>query len=150
MFAGIRCGPWALSNCRLEAAADAPVIGGHVRKPDGQALTRAQDNMRGLWCSPLNMLNGLAVEAQLERVFGPWMSRQFCVEDLIAPRAKRGWQINTLEEVPESTPHIGHEDRLVDIRCSCLHRISSCPGSGRKIAGLAEPYLYHLLPGVPK
>src|SRR6266852_1614349 len=147
VLAGVRGGLWPLGHRHLEAASQTAIVGRHVGKSKGDAFARAQDDVGNLGVGLLDSPERVAVEAELEGVFGSGPPGQLRVQNLVAPRTKRRGSLYPLEEIGDPSPSVRNKDRLVDVGRAGLHRLHSRARRGLEVEGLSEADLGYGMAG---
>jgi hypothetical protein len=142
---GTRLGPGRHHGA--EALANAPVVGRHVGEADGHTLPRPQHDISEIGRYLLDLLDGLAIEGELQRVLRPRMPRQLRIQDLVAPVAQHGGPVHALQEVRDPAPAAREEDGLIDVVGACAHGVGGAPGCCLEVAGGAQVHLDHRAAG---
>src|SRR3989304_4526473 len=122
IFARVRGGVGPSRDRSFEASPEAAVIGRDVREPDGNALAGPEDEVGRLGLEPPDLPEGVAVERELQGVFGPRMPGQLRVQDLVAPGAPRRGTLDPLEEVRDPPPPVRQEDGLIEVGAALADR----------------------------
>ena len=138
VLAGVRGGLWPLDHRHLEAASQTAIVGRHVGKSKRDAFARAQDDVGYLGVGLLDSAERVAVEAELEGVFGPGTPGQLRVQHLVAPRTKRGGSLDSLEKIGDPPPSVRNKDRLVDVGRAGLHGLYGRARRCLEVARLSE------------
>ncbi len=113
----------------LEPSAGPAVEGRELRRPEPLVLARAEDDAHPLRQEPLDALELVRVERELENRVRLRAPRELRVPGLVGEGAEPGRLVDADEEVGDATPALGGENALVDDVDACPERLLGAAGS---------------------